>query len=254
MTLRVAGLRLFYAVLLGWLFLPLGLMAAMSLKDSDFVGFPIRRLTPRWYGAMLGDPEILRAGLVSVGVAVASAALAVGVGLWIALALARVGRWRLLLGCAACFPLVTPGIVAAIAMRMFIRLLGIDPGPVATILGHAVHATPVAVLLIAARLRGLPREMTEAARDLGAGEMRLFRRIVLPHVGPAMAGAGLLALLESLDDFVRSFFLSGYQPTLPVLIYARLHSGLSPEINAVATALLAVTMAMGLAGERRLLR
>jgi spermidine/putrescine transport system permease protein len=75
----------------------------------------------------------------------------------------------------------------------------------------------------------------DAARDLGSGPIRAFLHVQLPWLRPALAGAALLSGLNSFDDFIRSFFLGGYEPTLPVLIFGRLRSGLAPEINALAT-------------------
>ena len=144
-------------------------------------------------------------------------------------------------------PLATPGIVHAIALRIAIQAVGLDPGPLAVLLGHAVHATPLAALMVGARLATLPPELTEAAQDLGAGPVGAFWLVTLPWLARTLAGAGLLAALNSFDDFVRSFFLGGFEPTLPVLIFGRLRSGLTPEINALATLALLATLAVGAA-------
>ena len=84
-----------------------------------------------------------------------------------------------------------------------------------------------------ARLSTLPQSQLEAARDLGADEAVTFLRITLPYLKPALIGAAVFCMLLSFDDFVSSFFLGGYEPTLPVLIFAKLRSGMSPEINAI---------------------
>jgi spermidine/putrescine transport system permease protein len=235
-----------------WLFLPLALIALMSISDSPIVGLPIERITLRWYGEALADREVLRAFLYSCTVAAGSTALALAAGLWTALAITALRRGFLraaLLG-AACLPIVTPGIVSAISLRMFIRLLGLEPGYAAIMLGHATHAAPFVVIMLAVRLRTMPADLVAAARILGANPVRAFLRVTLPWLYPALAGATVLASLESFDDFLRSFFLGGYRTTLPVLIYGRLFSGLSPEINAIATIVLVLTISIGLAGER----
>ncbi|MBV9783220.1 MAG: ABC transporter permease [Acidisphaera sp.] len=249
---RHAALRVFYWGAVVWLFLPLALIAVMSVTGSSFVGFPIERVTMRWYGDMLRDAEFLRAFLYSCGAAAGSTVLALAAGLWTALAISalRSTSLRATLFCAACLPIVTPGIVSAISLRIFIRLLGLDPGYMAIVLGHAIHAAPLVVIMLVLRLRTMPTEQVEAARTLGAHPARAFLDVTLPWLAPAIAGAAVLALLESFDDFLRSFFLGGYQPTLPVLIYGRLFSGLSPEINAIATVVLLLTISIGFAGER----
>jgi spermidine/putrescine transport system permease protein len=251
--MRAVLLSGFYWAVIAYLALPLGLIALVSFKQTPIVGFPLGVLTVRWYGAALTDAATLRAFGYSILVALASTLLAVVAGVWIALAIASVRRrWlRVALLCGAVVPLVTPGVVHAIALRMFIRGIDLDPGPLAVTLGHAIHAVPYVVVMVTMRLRMMPPRLIEAARDLGAGAADSFLRVTLPWVRPAILGAAVLAALTSFDDFLRSFFLSGYQTTLPVLIYGRLRSGLTPEINAVATLVLLLTAAAGLVVERQ---
>lgn len=233
---------------------PLGLVVLTGLTDSTLVGFPLGRPSLRWHAAALADPANARAFLLSIALAAASAGLAVAAGTWIALAAAMLRPgWRWLLLAGALVPLATPGIVHAIALRIAIRAVGLDPGPLAVLLGHAVHATPLAALMVGARLATLPPELMEAAQDLGAGPAGAFWLIKLPWLGRTLAGAALLAALNSFDDFVRSFFLGGYEPTLPVLIFGRIRSGLTPEVNALATLTLLAAIAIG-AALARLLR
>ena len=120
----------------------------------------------------------------------------------------------------------------------------------AIIWAHAVHNVPFVVLVVMARLSTLPKSQIEAARDLGADPFIAFARITLPYLVPAILGASIFCLLLSFDDFVRSFFLGGYEPTLPVLIFAKLKSGMSPEINAIATVALLLTAVIGVWAER----
>ena len=147
-------------------------------------------------------------------------------------------------------PALVPGIISAIAFRIYARWLGIEPGIGAIIWAHAVHNVPFVSLVVMARLSTLPKSQIEAARDLGADALIAFMRVTLPYLVPAILGASVFCLLLSFDDFVRSFFLGGYEPTLPVLIFAMLRSGMSPEINAIATAALVLTAAIGIWAER----
>ncbi len=244
---------LFYWLFVAYLALPLGLIALLSLKQAPLVGFPVGTPTAHWYAVLLSDGAMLRAFAYSLLVAIASTTVAVVAGVWTALAIAHLRRVWLraaLLG-GAMVPLVTPGIVHAIALRMAIRVVSLDPGPLAVMLGHAIHAAPYVVLLVTARLGMMPPRLIEAARDLGAGAGVCFWLVTLPWLRPAIAGGALLAALSSFGDFLRSFFLSGYQATLPMLIYGRIRSGLTPEINAAATLVLLVTAFCGLAAERQ---
>ena len=248
---RAHALAAFYWAAVVCLLLPLCLIALMSLKDGTFVGFPVKGLTLRWYRLIADDREVFEAFLFSCAIAAASTSVALATGLWTACAIVslenRLARAALI--CAACLPLVTPGIVSAIALRIFIAAIGLEPGFLAIALGHAVHSAPYVVLIVSLRLALMPRDLVQAAQSLGAGPGRAFLLVTLPWLRPALGAAALLALLESFDDFLRSFFLGGFQPTLPVLIYGRLFSGLSPEIGAVTTLVLLLSILIGLAAE-----
>ena len=234
-----------------YIFVPLVLMILMGFKDSKFIGFPIRSWTLDWYTGVFDDAAVPSAFVYSVVIAVLATIISVFVGTWIAVLL----EGRKFLGRTAMFgltvlPALVPGIISAIAFRIYARWLGIEPGMGAIIWAHAVHNVPFVALVVMARLSTLPKSQIEAARDLGADSIITFLRITLPYLVPAILGASIFCLLLSFDDFVRSFFLGGYEPTLPVLIFAKLRSGMSPEINAIATIALILTAAIGIWAER----
>ena len=234
-----------------YVFVPLVLMILMGFKDSKFIGFPIKSWTLDWYLGIFADAEILSVFGYSVAIAVLATLISIVVGTWIAVLLdghrflGRTAMYGL-----AILPALIPGIISAIAFRIYARLLGIEPGMFAIIWAHAIHTVPFVALIVMARLSTLPTSQTEAARDLGADPIVTFVRVTLPYLIPAILGASIFCLLISFDDFVRSFFLGGYQPTLPVLIFAQLRSGMSPEINAIATVALVLTAALGFWAER----
>ena len=234
-----------------YVFVPLLLMIVMGFKDSKFIGFPIRSWTLDWYLGVFESSNVLSVLGYSVVIAVLSTAIAVFVGTWIAVLL----EGRKFFGRAVIFgltilPALVPGIISAISFRIYARLLGIEPGMFAIIWSHAVHNVPFVALVVMARLSTLPKSQIEAARDLGADPLVAFWRITLRYLSPAIMGASIFCLLLSFDDFVRSFFLGSYEPTLPVLIFAKLRSGMSPEINAIATVALVLTAILGVWAER----
>lgn len=234
-----------------YVFVPLILMILMGFKDSKFIGFPIRSWTLDWYTGVFADSLVLSTFGYSVAIAVLSTLVSVVVGTWIAVLLeGRKFFGRTVIFGLTVLPALVPGIISAIAFRIYARWLGIEPGMGAIIWAHAVHNVPFVVLVVMARLSTLPKSQTEAARDLGADPFIAFMRITLPYLVPAILGASIFCLLLSFDDFVRSFFLGGYEPTLPVLIFAKLKSGMSPEINAIATVALVLTAAIGIWAER----
>jgi spermidine/putrescine transport system permease protein len=234
-----------------YVFVPLLLMVLMGFKDSKFIGFPIRSWTLDWYTGVFADAEVLSTFGYSIAIAILSTLISVIVGTWIAVLLEGKKFW----GRAAVFgltilPALVPGIISAIAFRIYARVLGIEPGMGAIIWAHAVHNVPFVALVVMARLSTLPKSQIEAARDLGADPFITFLRVTMPYLVPAILGASIFCLLLSFDDFVRSFFLGGYEPTLPVLIFAMLRSGMSPEVNAIATVSLILTAAIGIWAER----
>lgn len=238
-----------------YLFVPLVLMAMMSFKDSKFIGFPIRSWTTKWYAEALADGQVLSVFAYSMTIAVVSTAVALFMGTWLAVLLEGRKFWgRGVVFGLTVLPALVPGIISAISFRIYARVLHIEPGMLAIIWSHAVHGVPFVALVLMARLSTLPKAQLEAARDLGADPLTAFIRITLPYLTPALIGASMFCMLQSLDDFVRSFFLGGYQPTLPVLIFAELRSGMSPKINAIATIVLILTAIIGIWTERSMRR
>jgi spermidine/putrescine transport system permease protein len=234
-----------------YVFVPLILMIVMGFKDSKFIGFPIQSWTLEWYIGVLGNTEVLSALTYSIVIAVLSTLISILIGTWIAVLLEGHAFWgRAAVFGLAVLPALVPGIISAIAFRIYARWLGIEPGMGAIIWAHAVHNVPFVVLVVMARLSTLPKSQIEAARDLGGDPAIAFMRITVPYLAPAILGASIFCLLLSFDDFIRSFFLGSYDPTLPVLIFAKLKSGMSPEINAIATVALILTAAIGIWAER----
>ena len=240
-----------YWAFIVYLFVPLALMVTMGFKDSKFIGFPIRSWTLDWYATVIQDTEVLSVFGYSMTIAIATTILSLIIGTWVAVFLGpNQFRGKAIVFALACLPAVIPGIISAIALRIFARLIDIEPGMFAIILGHTVHNVPFVALVVMARLSTQPKSHIEAARDLGADSIVAFFRVTLPYLKPALIGAGIFCMLLSFDDFVRAFFLGGYQPTLPVLIFAKLRSGMSPEINAIATVALVLTAVIGVWAER----
>lgn len=248
-------LSVIYWAFVVYLFVPLILMVMMGFKDSRFIGFPIRSWTLHWYAGVFQDSEVVTVFTFSLVIALSSTLLSLFIGVWVATFIGpQRFRGKLIVFAITCLPAVIPGIISAISLRIFIRLIDLEPGMAAIIFGHTVHNVPFVALVVMARLSTLPRSQVEAARDLGADELIAFLRITLPYLRPALIGAAVFCMLLSFDDFVRAFFLGSYEPTLPVLIFAKLRSGMSPEINAISTVVLILTAVLGLWAERSMRR
>ncbi|HWD14108.1 ABC transporter permease [Pseudochrobactrum sp. sp1633] len=233
-----------------YLLLPLMLMMAMSFKDANFIAFPISEWTFDWYAKVMQDKQFLEAIIYSILIAAATTLAATTIGTWVAMLIVAEGiKGQAIIFALACLPAVVPGMISAISMRIFISAIDMPTGTAAIILGHTVHAVPFVVVMVLTRLRTMPSNLVDAARDLGADSVVAFFRVTLPYLWPAIMGGMIFCTLLSIDDFVRTFFLGGYQPTLPMLIFAKVQGGMSPEINAMATLVLLATAAIGLYAE-----
>ena len=253
--ISAGALPIWFWLFVVYLFLPLFVMAAMGFRDSNFIAFPIHQWTTRWYGDVLADAEILSALWVSFQVAAYSTILAVAVGLPMSFVVARTkGVTRAFMIAIIILPAFLPVIVSAIAIRMFLGNLGLSTGIAAIAFGHAVGSVPFVVIMILTRLNAMSVNMADAARNLGADDIIVMIRIVLPFLAPALFGAVMFCLLLSFEDFVRSFFLGGNDPTFPVLLYARLRFGFDPGLAAISTIVLIASTALGLYAERHIRR
>ncbi|MBN8629509.1 MAG: ABC transporter permease [Rhodobacterales bacterium] len=214
-------------------------------------------LSLRWYQAVVANPEIQRAALNSLLLALIAASLATVMATAAALAMVRM-RVRRKAGAYAVlnFPLMVPEIVTAIATLIFFSTIGLGLGFPALVIAHTTFCIPFAYLPIAARLTAMDPELEAAAADLYARPWRRFALITLPLLSPGVASGWLLAFIVSLDDFIISSMLSGPgSTTLPVHIYSMLRLGITPEVNAVSTLMVAastlVVVASGLIGRRK---
>lgn len=245
------ALPLWFWLFVAYLFLPLGVMALMGFRDSNFVAFPIQTWTSRWYTGVLGDGDMLAAIWLSARVAVWSTLLSLAVGLPTGLLVARTrGALRALLIASVVLPAFLPVIVSSVALRMYLGVIGLEPGVAAISFGHAVGSVPFVVIMVLTRIEAMGPNLADAARNLGADDLIVFARITLPFLAPALIGAFLFCILLSFEDFARSFFLGGFEPTFPVLLFARLRFGFDPGLAAVSTLVLVVSIAIGLLAER----
>lgn len=199
--------------------------------------------TLHWYVRLLERPDILRALRLSLTVALLSTVVATALGTLIALALARRPfRGQRLVEGGLYLPIVTPEIVAGIALLILFAALRVPLGVGTVIVAHIAFSVPFVAVVVLARLHGMDRSLEEAALVLGADEATAFRRVTLPLLAPGVLAGALLALTLSLDDFVITFFVAGPgSTTLPVLVYSMVRRGIEPTINAVSALLVLLT-------------
>lgn len=240
---RFPGVGFTAAVFFAYLYLPIVILLVLSFNDNRiatlWTGF-----SPRWYGAVLANDDILRAAGNSLIIATSATLLATLVAIPAALALGR-GRFRGqdAVNGVISLPLVVPEIVTAVATLLFFVLIGLQLGLLTVIIAHTVFCIPFAYLPIRARLAGLDPALGEAAADLYADGWRTFRRITLPLLWPGVLSGMMLAFIISLDDFVITYFVAGAgASTLPVYIFGMIRIGITPEVNAVSALMLLVSI------------
>lgn len=243
-ALRLTGLLWLGAVLV-FLYAPILVMATMSFNASPFYQLPFEFST-RWYQDLARNAAIRDAATRSVVIALATTAIATALGTAAALALFRYSfRGKRLLQLLLFPPIAIPWLITGTAMLIFFFAIGLGRGTPAVLIGHVALALPYVIVVVNARLASFDITLEEAARALGAGPWTVTRRVTLPWIAPGVVAGALFAFAVSFDQFVVSYFLAKPgDATLPVLIYTAIRKGFTPEINAVSTLIIAVSMAI----------
>ena len=240
---RISFSTVYLALGLVIIYLPIALVILYSFNESKLSsvwgGFSLK-----WYRTLFSDKAMFQA-LGNSLILGLSASLAAGVvGTLGAVGFDRVRpRSRRLIEYLTSLPLMTPEIILGMVFMAFFGMLGIPFGMGTLILSHTTFCIPYVFMLVQARLVGMDRSLAEAARDLGAGERQVFFTITLPLLLPAIVSGMLLSFAMSLDDVIISLFVTGVNVnTLPIKVYTALKTGVTPEINALCTLLLAATL------------
>lgn len=241
--MRRLGPGLLLALIAGFafLYLPIVALVAYSFNASRLVtvwgGF-----STRWYSALMDNQPLLDSAWLSVRLALVSATLATLLGTLAALALARHGtfRGRTLFSGMVVAPLVMPEVITGLSLLLLFVAADVQRGFWTVTIAHATLGLGFACIVVQARLVGFDRSLEEAAQDLGATPLVTFWTVTLPLIWPSVAAAWVLAFTLSLDDLVIASFTSGPgATTLPMRLYSAVRLGVSPEINAACTIMIA---------------
>ena len=227
------------------LYLPIVVLVINSFNASKY-GIHWAGFTWKWYVKLFANEGLMQAAGHSALIAVSSATLATIIGTLAAVALHRYQfKGKAILSSMVFVSMLTPEIVLAIALLIIFILLGIQLGFWSLLLAHITFCLPFVIVAVYSRLRGFDMKMLEAARDLGATEGKIFMKIILPLALPAVAAGWLLSFTLSLDDVIVSAFVTGpgYE-ILPLKIYSMVRVGVSPEVNAISTTLLVVSLVL----------
>lgn len=247
-----------------FLYAPIGVIVLFSFNAgrhaSDFQGFSVK-----WYGTALANPFMMDALTTSLVVALSTAVLATLFGTMAALGLQRVGgRLRALYDAVIYIAIMIPGIVIGIAtlialvtvLDMLNPLIAtvwpggaesaprLNMGYGSLIAAHTLFTMALVIVIVRARISGMDRALMEASADLYATPWGTFWQVTFPLISPAVLAGFLLSFTFSFDDFIIAFFVAGSETTLPIYVFASIRRGVTPEINAIGTMVLAMSLTL----------
>jgi spermidine/putrescine transport system permease protein len=236
---RIGYLILIYLLL----YCPMAVLIVFSFNDSQY-SLSWRGATLNWYRLLLTDGQLLRVALNSLMVALCSATLATAIGTVAAVTLFRYRFFgRRLLYALIYVLIMSPEIVMGISLLMLFVAIRLPLGFWTLLLSHTTFCIPFVVVTVLSRFSGFDPNLVDAAQDLGASEVQVFRRIILPLLMPAVLAGWLLSFTLSLDDVIISFFVTGPRfEVLPLRIFSLVRLGVKPEINALCTVMFGLTL------------
>ena len=224
------------------LYVPLLVTIVFSFNDSPSAdvwnGF-----TVRWYERLFADKSLISSALRSLFLAASAATCSTVIGTIIAVALHRyrfIGQ-KVVYGSLSVI-MLSPEIIQGIAMVVIFVILGIPLGFTTLLLSHTVLCFPFVTMTVLARLKGVSRDLAEAASDLGANDVDIMRFILIPLIVPAVFAGWLMSFTLSIDDVIISFFVGGKNyEILPLKIYSMVRTGIQPDVNALCAAMFFAT-------------
>ncbi|MEM8555615.1 MAG: ABC transporter permease subunit [Pseudomonadota bacterium] len=243
-----------------FLYIPMLILVVYSFNESQLVtvwaGF-----STKWYGKLFQNEQFLDAAWMTLRVAVVSSTLATVLGTMAALVLIRGGRFfgRTLFSGMIYAPLVMPEVITGLSLLLLFIAIGLDRGIFTIVLAHTTFSLCFVSVVVSARLASFDRSLEEAALDLGCTPLQAFFTVTLPIIAPAVVSGWLLAFTLSLDDLVIASFTTGpASTTLPIKIFSSMRLGVSPEINALSTIMIAIVasgvIVAALVSKRQLMR
>jgi putrescine transport system permease protein len=224
-----------------FLYIPILILIIYSFNESKLVtvwgGF-----STKWYAGLLSNQQLMDAAWTTLRVALISATMATILGTLAALVMVRMGRFRgrTLFSGMIFAPLVMPEVITGLSLLLLFVAINFDRGFWTIVLAHATFTMCFAAVVVQARLSDFDKSVEEAAMDLGASPVATFFQVTLPIIAPSVISAWLLSFTLSLDDLVIASFTTGPSATtLPMKIYSQVRLGVTPEINAISTVMIA---------------
>ena len=230
---------------LGFLYGPIITLMIFSFNDNPITRLPLTGWTLDWYYKALTNSDLLAALWNSVIVAVAAVMICLVIGIPTAFALDRFNfRGKTLFRRLVILPITLPGIITGVSILAFFSLAGVKLSLLTVIIGHGTALTAIVVTNVFARLQRFDRRIEEASADIGARPWQTFVYITLPNIRSAIIGSALIAFTLSFDEIPVTYFLTGRDNTLPMYIWSVIRRGITPEINAIGTIIVALSIVL----------
>ncbi|RNB87712.1 ABC transporter permease [Brevibacillus fluminis] len=226
--------HLFAFLVYSYLYFPILVTILFSFNPSRMATLPMKSFTLDWYMKLFADPKLWVAAKNSFLVSIPATLIAILFGTMAALLFQRHKfRGSQFLQLSILLPYILPGIITGISLTLIFKFFHVESSLLTVVIGHVSFITPVVMFLVMDRLRRFDKGLEFASMDLGATPLQTFFRITLPNIRGALAGGALLGLTLSLDEVVITFFLIGTDNTLPIQIWSMIRFGYSPQINAI---------------------
>ncbi len=237
--------NLFMLVVFAYLYIPIIILVTNSF-NADRYGLTWKGFSCNWYERLFSNDTLIQATMNSITVAFFAATISTIIGGLTSIALYRYRfRGKQFIGGMLFIVMMSPDIVMAVSMLVLFMIIGMKLGFLSLLIAHITFCLPYVVITISSRLSDFDGKMLEAAKDLGASEVTILRKIVLPLTLPAIISGWLLSFTISLDDvIVSSFVTSPNYEVLPLKIFSLVKTGVTPEVNALATIMIIFSLAL----------
>ena len=244
------AIRIWTVLVYGFMFLPVAVVVLLSFNANQFGSFPMTGVSLRWFGELWNNDAVMRAFQTSLLLGLMTAVISTTLGILASLALVRYEiPGRNTISTLLIAPILVPEVVLAVALLLFLNWLGLGKSFALLLAGHVIFTLPFVILVVQARLVSIKRDVEEAALSLGASPVQTFFAVTLPLMLPAVAAGALFAFTISFDDITGTLFWKpGGVETVPTQIFSMLRNSISPEINALGTVMIVLTVGLPLLG------
>ncbi len=236
--------HLYFLAFLFYMFVPLAIMGGAAFNDSRLPSvYPWKGMTDRWFVELFNDQVMWTSFVNTILVALAVVVISVPIGTAGAILINSIsGKVRGLLYAVMVAPILMPGAVIGISTLLFWNQAGVPPGLHLSVFGQVSYIAAFVMLLVLARLQSFDPALEEAALDLGASHGQVMRRVLLPHLTPALLAGAAIGFFQSIENFNVTLFTRGTSNTLTVYVFSKVRSGITPTINALALIMITVTL------------